>query len=283
MWRREVGLAYWLKNEQNAGSQPHTRKERKKLWRRVRTPNLIENVQDCSLNIRSRASSLEDMSHFPGNIKEGLDAINVVVSQPDPKGPERIGAETLVHKAGLIGDALVLPLELPDEDNVQVRQDLLNIFPCCRQFLTGIGPAPVHIPASVQLRFPRTGGNGALISRRPKIISTMSLAFDLPIRQTSVDIESMTDPEKESLLQEVEHKRGFRADECELIAYFRHVPVEMISRLHFLNDEKAIIYSISSGLNRSRTRIYDVMVILDGSKEIHVVPNSTRNRVVFLN
>ena len=111
----------------------------------------------------------------------------------------------------------------------------------------------------------------------------MSQAFNLPIRQTSVDIESMTNSEKWSFLQEAEHSRGFPTDECELIAFFRHVPIEMISKLHFLNDEKAIIYNISSGLNRSRTRVYDVMVIRDGSNEVHVIPHGTRNRMVVFN
>lgn len=283
MWRREVGLAYWLKNKNITRSLPHQRKEGGKLWRRARVRNLIKNVKDFSLHIHSRTSGLEDISHFPSSIKNGLDTFNVVVSQPDPKSLEHIETDTLIHKAGLIGGARIFPLELPNEDNVQVRQALLNIIPYCRQFLIGIGPAPVHIPASVQLRLPRTGGNGVLISRQPAIISMMSLAFDLPIRQTSVDIKSMTDSEKRSFLQEAKHRRGFPTDKCELIAYFRHVPIEMISKLHFLNDEKAIIYSISSGLNRSRTRVYDVMVILDGSKEVHVIPHGTRNRMVVFN
>jgi hypothetical protein len=283
MWRREVGLAYWLKNKHSTGSLPYKRKKREKLWRRVQVRNLIKSVQDCPLNIHSRTSSFEGMFHFYCDIKNGLDTFNVVVSQPDPKGPECIETETLIHKAGLIGDTPILPLEFTNEDNVQVRQALLNIVPYCRRFGVGIGPAPVHIPALVQLRLPRTAGKGALISGQTAIISKTSQAFDLPIHQTSVDIESLTDSEKLSFLQEAEHRRGFPSDECELIAFFRHVPIEMISKLHFLNDEKAIIYNISSGLNRSRTRVYDVMVIRDGSNEIHIVPHGTRNRTVVFN
>ncbi len=283
MWRREAGLAYWLKNKYNAGSLPRKRKKRETLWRRVRARDLIKNVQDCPLNICSRASSLEDMFQFSCDIKNRPVAFNVVVSQPDSKGLECIETETSICKAGLIGDAPIYPLELPAEDNVQVRQALLTIVPYCRQFGVGIGPAPVHIPASVQLRLPRTAGNGALISRQTVIISKISQAFDLPIRQTSVDIESITDSEKKSFLQEAEYKRNFPAVECELIAFFRHVPIEMISKLHFLDDEKAIIYNISSGLNRSRTRVYDVMVIRDGSNEVHIIPHGTRNRMVVFN
>ena len=188
-----------------------------------------------------------------------------------------------IHKAGLIEETRVLPLGLPNVENIQVRQVVFRMIPYCRQFLISLGPAPVHIPVSMQLRPPRTGGSGTLIPRIPSIMSMMPRAYDLPIRQTSIDIESLPDSEKRGYLQEAEQRRGFRADECELIAIFKRVPVEMIAKLHFINDEKTIIYSISGGLDRTRTRIYEVMVVRDSSKEVHLIPHGTRNKAVGLN
>lgn len=283
MWRREVGLAYWLKNKHNAVVLSHKKKGKEKLWERIRIRSLRASVQDCFLKIHPRTTSIEDMFRFSVDINSGLDTFEVVVNQPAPESPECIETETLIQKVCLIEETQVRPLSLPNEDKVCVQQALLTVFPCCRQFMVGVGPAPVHIPPSVQMRLPRTGGNGTLIQGKPTVMSLMSQAFDLPIRQTSVDIELLPDSEKRAFLEEAEHKRGYPADECELIAFFRHVPVEMISKLHFLDNEKAIIYSISKGLNRSRTRIYDVMVIRDSSREVHLIPHGTRNRMVVLN
>lgn len=122
-----------------------------------------------------------------------------------------------------------------------------------------------------------------LIPDRPTIRSLMPQALDFPILRKSVDIDSLPESEKHGFLQEAEKKKGLPADACRLVAVFRHVPIELISRLHYLNDDKAIEYTIAGGINRSRTRVYDVMVVRDDSMEIHLLPHGAKYRMVGLN
>lgn len=281
--RERSGLGFWLENSRETGESTHKRREKENLREKFRARSYKTNVMDYPVDFHSHTAGIEYMLHAPVQIKDGLRAVGEIINQTDRKGLVGIEAAIQIHKAGLIEETRVFPLGLTNVENVQVRQALFNIIPYCRPFLISLGLPPVHIPASVQLRPPRTGGSGTLIPRIPSIMSMMPLAYDLPIRQTSIDIESLPDSEKRTYLLEAEQRRGYPADECELIAIFKRVPVEMISKLHFIDDEKAIVYNISGGLDRSRTRIYEVMVVRDSSKQVHLVPHGTRNRAVGLN
>ncbi|MBN2320516.1 MAG: hypothetical protein JXR49_15665 [Acidobacteria bacterium] len=283
MWRRQEGLDYWLNKTGHSPEPTLEGKGKEKLPGKVRFWNLKTRVQDSSLDIHFHIAGLDDRLPVSVEVKSGLGTVAGALNLPNRFDPENIDTSTLIHKVYLIETVPVLPLEFPDEENVQVHQSVLNIIPYCRRFRTNLGPVPVRIPATVQLRLPRTAGRGALVPKHPTIKSLMPQAYDLPIRRKSIDIETLPDSEKLGYLQEAEQKKGLPANKCELIAVFRHVPVEMISKLHFINDEKSIVYSISGGLKRSRTRIYDLMVIRDGSKEVHLVPHGTRNRMVGLN
>ena len=192
-------------------------------------------------------------------------------------------ASNTVHDAILIGPVPIRPLILPDTENVRIKQVLVSIIPYCRSMRMVMGPAPVRGPGSVKLHTPLIGGNGGIFPKNPPIGALMQQVSSIPIRQTGIDITALPESEYNGYVQEAVQIKGIPADKCELIALFRHVPIEVISKLHFHNDAKEIVYSLSSKLNRSRTRVYDLMVIREASrKEVHLVPHRTRSRAVVL-
>ena len=105
-----------------------------------------------------------------------------------------------------------------------------------------------------------------------------------PHCRKSVDISALPVAVRDGFLREAEVLKGIDIDNCELLAVFRRVPIELISQLRFLSETRMILYTISSRPVRTRTRVHDLAVICDMSKqEIHFVPHRTQYRLVFLN
>jgi len=283
MWRRDKGLEYWLKKKADIAGLDSGREKKETLREKLLARGLKKSILDCSLAIRSNTGRLDHTLGISADTRNGLTAMGAAVNPPDQDCLDGVENTTSIHQTILLEKAQVWPLKLPDEDNAQVHQALLAVTPYCRRFRIDIGRIPVRSPVTVQIGRPLTGGSGMLIPVNPSIKSMVSGISNLPILQKSIDLDVLSDTEKQSYLKEAEKKKGLSADKCELLAVFRYVPIEVISRLHFQDEAKSIVYSISSGLNRSRTRVYDVMVVRDDSDEIHVIPHSTRNRMVFLN
>ena len=283
MWRRNKGLDYWLNQTANPADAVPEEQGKKRLHGKVRPWNLKSKVRNCPVDVPIRIADPENMLYVPAKIEDGLGTFFSELVGTNQGGFENIQSAISIHWADLMEPAPVRPLELPDGHNVQVKQALLTFIPYCRRFKVDIDPIPVRSPDTVQLRLPKTAGRSALLPEDLMIRSMMPQASDLQVRQRSVDMESLTDLEKREFLQETELLKGFAADQCELLAVFRHVPVEMISKLSFINDDKTIVYSLSRGLERSTTRVYDLMVIRNNSREIHLIPHGKRSRSVGLN
>jgi hypothetical protein len=283
MWRRKEGLNYWLDRSENPANPVPRDKKIEKRKEKARFWSLAGKVQGCPLTIRIPTAVPGDLLCVPSAVKDGLDVFGNGSDFADCNDTDTVVSPTFVHGADLMETVPVSPLQLPDEDHARVRRALLTFSPYCRRFKTHMGPVLVRSPETVRFPLPRTAGRGALIQDNPAIKSLMPQARDLPFYGKSLEIDLLPEDDKEDYLQEARQKRGFSAEECELVAVFRHVPIEMISKLHFLHDEKAIVFTISGGLKRSGTRVYDLIVVRDGEGEIHLVAHGTRNRMVVFN
>jgi hypothetical protein len=284
MWRREEELDYWL-NERPVSTAPNQDlKHREKPPGKVWPWGFKRNVREHSLEIHSEAIILDGVLSVPVLIKDGLGEIGARLERSDQNTPGAFEASNEIHEAILIGKTRVESLRLPDKENTKIKQAILAIIPYCRRIHVSIGPVPVHIPGSVQLHPPLVGGQGALISDSPPIRSLTQMISAKAIRQAGINVRTLSESEYNRCLQEAEQIKGIPVDKCKLITLFRHVPIEMVSKLQFLGDKKEIVYTLSPGLNRSSTRVYDLMAIRDVSrKEVHLIPHRTRNRMVRLN
>jgi hypothetical protein len=118
----------------------------------------------------------------------------------------------------------------------------------------------------------------------PSVNQFTAKISELPISQISIDIEELADSERSGFLHEAEVLKGIPSDQAKLLAVFRHVPIEMISRLCFLEEKNAILYSIARESRITKTRVHDMAAVRDQqSREIHLIPHRMRFRSVSLN
>jgi hypothetical protein len=111
-----------------------------------------------------------------------------------------------------------------------------------------------------------------------------SQLLELPYIRISIDPNLLATAEYAGFLREVEIIKGMTADRCELLAVFRHIPIEIIAHLRFLAERNILVYKISTEMRRTQTRVHDLAAIRDNdSKEIHLIAHRTRCRTVFLN
>jgi hypothetical protein len=104
-----------------------------------------------------------------------------------------------------------------------------------------------------------------------------------PHSRTSVDLGSLSIQESERLVHEAETVRGIAHGQGELLALFLSVPVEIVSRVRFVEEAKQLLYTLTSRPDLMRTRVHDMLAVRDrNSGETHLVPHRTRYRMAFL-
>ena len=281
MWRREEGLKYWLRGLRGArelkqSSIPTDVQPRKQWLQRGHS----DTVRDHALDFRLPDIHPDNGLEIPVSVKDGIGKIRQEKTSLRPKADDT----KAVYDVCLTQKALIRALRIPDEKNTRPSQAKLEIISCCRLMRTGIGSPAVRSPGSVQLPHPLVGGNGTLIPCRSPILSMLHTISALPIRRHGIDASGLSESEYDECRREAEQAKGIPMDRCVLLALFRNIPIEMVSRLHFSDGKKEIVYSLSGRQNKSRTRVYDLIAIRDVSgSEVHLIPHRVRNRIVSLN
>jgi hypothetical protein len=179
--------------------------------------------------------------------------------------------------------AVAKNLALPNEQGARIRQATAIDPPHLRAIHTIFSAPAIRTPARGSISLPGIRIEDMNISARPGSRIMISQMLDFPHVRSSMDINLLPDSEYESFLREAEILKNLPPTHCELQAVFRHVPIELISQLHFLAERNVIIYKISDS-RRTRTRIHDMAAVRDtSSQKIHLVPHRTRFRWASLN
>lgn len=106
----------------------------------------------------------------------------------------------------------------------------------------------------------------------------------LPHTGWTLDLNEIRESERESFLQEATALKGVAPGRGELLAIFRNVPIEVVSRLRFVRETGTIHYNLTFNPSLRRTRVHDLAAVRDAATdEIHLVAHRTRYRTVFLN
>jgi len=123
-----------------------------------------------------------------------------------------------------------------------------------------------------------------LLNPKEPIQDGINHISSIPMLLRSIGRDKFKQPAFESFLREAEVLRGVPPGQGELLAVFRNVPVEIVSRLRFVQDKNMIIYSVTLPLSSRSTRLHDLAAVRDISREVvHLVPHRTRYQTVILN
>jgi hypothetical protein len=268
--RREEGLRVT-----NSPRKPGiTIRLKRKLAGGLGIGGLSSDVSEQVLKIDANAISLDVGISPEPVVRDGLALLG---SRMNPEFACRI-LDLNILKA-----AVVRNMALPNEQRARIRQATPINQPRLRTIHQVIPAAAVRTPARGSIPLPAVGTEEMNISAQTGNRILISQVLDLPHIRSSVDINLLPDSEYESFLREAEILKNLPPERCELRAVFRHVPIELISQLHFLAEKNVIIYKMSES-RRTRTRIHDMAAVRDtGSQEIHLVPHRTRFRWASLN
>jgi hypothetical protein len=284
MWGREERLKHWLENGSQSQKSGFGAGLIEKLSLKLRLRQCAGTVQEESLSLRTGTVCLDDALAATTCVKDGLDDLGHRL-HPELESVSGLPAcDGMIHPILLIGSAKAFDARLPDERFARIRQEGVEMAPTCRTYLVNMSAVEVH-----ELMHPYNhppmlmDGNRFLIAIPPVQNLTTQMA-ELPHSRTSLRIEELRDSERKGFLREAEVIKGVPSDRAVLLAVFRHVPIEVVSRLRFLAEKKTIVYSISHEVKPTRTRVHDLAAVLDiASKEIHLVPHRTQFQSVSLN
>jgi hypothetical protein len=283
MWRREERLKFWLEGSGQTQKPSSKLGLKEKVLVKLQLRQSARAVKGESLDISADAKSLDSDLDISAQVKEALGAFG---SQPILTGefsydfPDSGG---FVRDVELYKSCRVRNLDLPDQGHAQIRQEKMEIAPIVRLMPISIRAAEIIMLESLFSQMPEVKDGKRILVSYPSIQNLTSQISELPHARASIKLDQLQDTERSSFLREAEILKGIPIDRVEILAIFRHVPIELISRLRLLADQTAILYSISRETKSTQTRVHDMAAIRDiGSQEVHLIPHRTQYRSVSL-
>jgi hypothetical protein len=281
MWRREERLKYWLEIGSRTKKPGSRSGLKEKLLLKIQLGQSNRAVKDESLRISIDAKSLDNALDISAQIKEGLGLSGDIPASVADFSSGLADHERTVRDFKLLGAAHVRNLDLPDERRARIRQEKVDITPTHGSVPINLTSAEVKMLETLYGQMPQVKDGNRLLIPDPLIQNQTSQISDLPHARASIQLDQMKDAERGSFLREAQILKGISCDKAELLAVFRHVPIELISRLRFLSGQKAILYGISHGVKPTHTRVHDMAAIRDvSSQEVHLIPHRTKYRSV---
>jgi hypothetical protein len=284
MWRREVRLEYWL-SDGKAPEKPDTASWMKYVFARTfRTLKSAHAVKEYALPIGTRTFSLEEELSVAASVNDG---VGTLIHEMDASPAQTQSFEKpcdTTHSVDLLDAASIQNLELPNEGNARIREAAVALKTYSRQLAVSIAAARLHALSCLQDRNVRVMNGGRFLHMNPAIGTRMLPISTLPHLRSGIDMGTLRDAEHQSFLREAEIMKQIPSERAELIAVFRHVPIDLISRLRFFAEKKIILYNLSDTPRRTRTRVHDIAAVRDtGNQEIHLIPHRTQSRAVSFN
>jgi hypothetical protein len=219
--------------------------------------------------------------HFPVSVRDGIGTLSP--REDDRETPPLDYVYRAVNDICLLQRSAVGEFKLPETGNTRVSRARVELTSRCRWARTEIGPVRVRFAASVRFRAPLIGGDGGVFPERFPVHSSIGKIETMPIRRRGIDSGKLPESVARACLTAAGKQKGLPLDRCRLIALFRHIPVEMVSRLHFFGERGEIEYTLFPSAKRSQARVYDLIAVRDlSSDEVHLIPYATQNRTVRL-
>ena len=282
MWRREKELGYWLSGSKSSGKAGVAFKLKGKLPQKLGLLQFRNIVKEQSLLLDTEAVSVDDELTVASSVYDGLGDITrwTHCELPDEVRETR----TSIHDIDLTNETGVQELNLPDLHKARIQNPQMIFDASTRAMPVKLGTVRVRSMECFINRSLEVNDGVQMFWMKPKIRTQLSGIAALPHMRESLNVDEIPERERESFLHEAEALNRIPVEQGEVVAVFRHVPIEEISRLHFLEEKRIILYSISRGPKRSQTRVHDMAAIRNiTNREIHLVPHRARYRIVCLN
>jgi hypothetical protein len=284
MWRREERLKYWLEGGGQAHKPSSELGLKEKLFLKLRLWQFADAVKGKSLGIYANTISLDPEFIKSTQVKDGLGFLGYQACSAREFSSNLSDSNGSIRHLDLLESAGVLNLQLPDESHARVRQEKPAIAPICRSVQVNIRATDINGLESLYSQMPEVKDGKRFLMANPSIQILTSQVSELPHTRASIKIDQLQDSERSSFLREAEILKGIPCGRVELLAVFRHVPIEVISRLRLLADQRAILYSISREFTPTVTRVHDMAAIRDiTSQEVFLIPHRAQYRSVSLN
>jgi hypothetical protein len=283
MWRREERLEYWLTSEAPPDKPTFTWRLKEKLRSRLRLfPN---GVNEVLLRLDTRTLSEAEDLVVDAQVHDGLESIGSWTAHSSRAVRELGRSAGKPRCIELLGTARVRNLTFPNDRDVSIRLDNLIVRAICRSLSLGIivRGAIRAKECFINPYLKVIDGEQKLIKRAP-VGSLLSRMEMYPHKRISLDVGEMSDAERKSFLREGEAMKRIPVNSAELLAVFLHIPIEMISRMRYLDEKKILLYTLCRGIPRTHTRVHDIAAVRDTvSAEMHLIPHRSRFRSVSLN
>jgi hypothetical protein len=282
MWRREKKLAYWLAGGRALGESFF-------LWRlkemlQLRFGLFLISVKEANMPLDARAFEGNEVLAFETNVQDGLSAINAL-AESSSVGRRLDGYSGRVRSVEFLVSAQVKDLKLPNEQEAHVQQGNLFLQVACRSLsIDFVLKCAIHEWEYFISALPKIIDWKQSLIVKAQVGNLLSIIEIVPYKRSSLNIEELSDSECKSFLHEAEAIKGVPADRAELLAVFRHIPIEMISQMRYLAENRVILYSICRGIRRTHTRVHDMAAIRDTvSQAVFFIPHRSQFRSVSLN
>jgi hypothetical protein len=281
MWRRESGLAEQLfRNSRHAmGGLAGSIKE--KMLEGLRHIGFSSKIHTMSLTVFFKAIDLHEDLAVQIEVHNGLSRVDPAKLYLPPLNSNPAIPDSL--NCGIRSVELLRPtsrvrgMQPINADEAKICSGILQVTPRLHN-LTLREPRRKARTAECRLTGLSPIKNGRdWILKRGVIRSNLSLLSKLAFRRMSLDIQKLDSAEYRGFLNEAEVLRSIPIDRSELLAVFRSVPIEIISRLQYVSDVGMLLYSVSNQPQRKQTRLHDLAAIRDISdNEIYLIPHRAK-------
>jgi hypothetical protein len=283
MWRQEERLSFWLGGASSSQRPGFALRARNSIARKIGILHCRHAVRGQSLSISAHVTDQQDALELAASVKDGL---GILLRHWDASNESRDRAGKFIfaiHNLDFLDEADVQNLELPENSNVGVKWADLELSAGSRSLPLTIRKKRLHSLPCFQDKPVQVHSGKRHLRMNARIGTVMKPISDLPQMRISVEIDNLAHSERQSFLREAEVLKRIPSERAELMAVFRHVPIEVISQLRLLAEKRVLLFTISEGA-RTSTRVHDMAAVRDkASKEIYMIPHRTRYRSVSLN
>lgn len=286
MWRRETRLADWLSRNRKQESRELAGSFKEKILNKIGQAGFSCAVQDESLAIISVAIDLKAELVARAEIYDGLSKINPGLDSPQSDYDHSLQNvfKSSIYSIGLLSPKnAVRDFRLIAGYKAKIHSGTLQVTPRLHDVsLRERSKTAKTVECRLAGLSPIKSGSRWII-KEAQIKSNLSLLGGLYFTRMSLDIDKLDGSECQGFLKEAEVLRHIPVDRSELLAVFRSIPIEIISRLQYVADKRMILYTVSNQPQRKQTRLHDLAAIRHiADQEIHLVPHRARYKMVSL-
>ena len=266
------------------------RTTRRMLQRLLRLKDLSAHTRSMELKIDAEPGGPVDFVLSDPDVLDGMETL----SRAGIRNSERQGSGSSeyvedyprVLRAYLIapsGGVRSVPVSL--KATAYVSTTTLVRAPQVRAMKTLLQDGPISVHAVEPL--PDTATVQDMARRcsipEPTVRDRTARMKEYPHIRGGVDLERVDPLEREGFLREAESQKGVPSSSGEILALFRNVPVEIVSKAHYLEEKRLLLYTLDSQRNPTRTRLHDLAVVRDSTAaKTHMVVHRTQFKSVSM-